>query len=564
MTSKPQHSRALASCLLALFVSLSAAPTRARKTSATKGQPAQKQSDAQKKPATQKKPESPKPQAGPSKPGSQKQTQAREVAPAARARQLEPSILIRWQGRPGVERYRLQLATDEAFTDIVFDQAVQGRQYVVKGLPPGNYFWRVAAAAAETSIDYSRPERVTMTATGASVEPSSVVLPADAAGWRTATGEVVRLAAAPLRTGQVFDFVGVGPDGRVFAVDGASGISLWTARFNPQPSAGAAAAGKQNELAPLVLTTAQKATDVVVASMGGVRALRGDTGREDWHAAVEGRVTGGVAADMDGDGSAEVVLVTEGPAKLYVLNGSSGRVIADQKLDGDAAGAPCAFASGGTRGVFLGMKKGRVELRGADGKLIAEGKLDGEVTTPPVTVTSGQMTFLAVGTDNGLWAFSVPDLKALGVIKAEDDQVRGSLAVADVDGDGAPEIVMVTKRGRVALVNTTDGNVRWSNEGAVDAASATFADVNADGVLDVIVPGGKDFALAFSGRDGSLVMKIEEGFKLAEAWKEGRTLRTLVVTPSPGGGLMLVGGDPAGVGLRAVELPKGAAKAASK
>jgi outer membrane protein assembly factor BamB len=565
MTSKPQHSLPPALCLLALFVSLAVLPTRAQKPATTKGRPAQKQSDAQKKAAAQKKPEAAKPQAGTSKPGTRQQTQAREVAPPAQAREIGPSILIRWQGRPGVERYRLQLATDEAFTDIVFDQAVQGRQYVVKGLPPGNYFWRVAAAAAETSAAYSRPERVTMAATGASVEPSSVVLPADAAGWRTATGEVVRLVPAPLRTGQVFDFVGVGADGRVFAVDGASGISLWTARFNPSPAAGAApASGKRNTLAPLVVTTAQKTTEVVVASQGGVRALRGDTGREDWHAAIEGRVTGGVAADMDGDGSAEVVLVTEDPSKLYVLNGSSGRVLADQKLDGDASGAPCAYASGGTRGVFLGMKKGRVELRGADGALAGEGKLEGEVTTAPVIVTSGQMTFLTVGTDNGLWAFTVPDLKALGVIKAEDDQVRGSLAVADVDGDGAPEIVMVTKRGRVALVNTTDGNVRWSNEGATDAASATFADVNADGVLDVLVPGGKDFALAFSGRDGSLVMKIEEGYKLAEAWKPDGTLRTLVVTPSPGGGLMLVGGDPAGVGLRAVELPKGVNKAASK
>lgn len=565
MISKPQHSRTYAPCLLALFVSLFATPTQAQKPTTTKGQPAPKQSDAQKKTATQKRPNTAKPRAGEAKTGSQQQTQAREVAPAAQAREIGPSILIRWQGRPGVERYRLQLATDEAFTDIVFDQAVQGRQYVVKGLPPGNYFWRVAAAAAETSAAYSRPERVTMTATGASVEPSSVVLPADTAGWRTATGEVVRLVPAPLRTGQVFDFVGVGADGRVFAVDGASGISLWTARFNPQPSAGASTmTDKRNALAPLVVTTAQKLIDVVAASQGGVRALRGDTGREDWRASLEGRITGGVAADLDGDGNAEVVLVTEDPSKLYVLNGSSGRIVAEQKLDGDASGAPCALVSGSTRGVLLGMKNGRVELRGADGKLVAEGKLEGEVTTPPVTVTTPQMTFLTVGTDNGLWAFSVPDLKALGVIKAEDDSVRGSLAVADLDGDGAPEIVMVTKRGRVAVVNTTDGNVRWSNEGAVDAASAAFADVNGDGVLDVLVPGGKDFALAFSGRDGSLVMKVEEGYKLAEAWKEGGTLRTLVVTPSPGGGLMLVGADPAGVGLRAVELPKGANKAASK
>ncbi|PYS85512.1 MAG: hypothetical protein DMF67_00750 [Acidobacteria bacterium] len=557
MIHKLRHSRLFNTCLLALLVSLSLLPASAQKPATQKKPAAQSQAGARKKPAEKQKPDAAKPQADASKPNAQQQPQSRE---------LPASILIRWQGRPGVERYRLQLARDEKFEDVVFDQAVEGRQYVVKGLPPGNYFWRVAAAAAETSTAYSPPERVTLSGSGERVEASSVFMPSDAAGWRTATGEVVRLVPAPLRTGQVFDFVGVGTDGRVFAVDGASGISLWIARFNATPAAAGVAGveGKSNSLAPLVLTAAQKPTEIVVATQNGVRALRGETGREDWRANVEGRITGGVAADMSGDGSTEVVLVTEDPAKFYVLNGSSGRILAEQKLDGSTSGAPYPFAAGGARGVFLGMKKGRVEFRGADGNLISEGKLDGEVTTPPVVVAHGQTPFLAVGTDNGLWAFSVPDLKPLGVIKAEDDAVRGTLAVADVDGDGAPEIAMVTKRGRVALINTTDGNVRWSNEGATDAASATFADVNSDGVLDVIVPGGKDFALAFSGRDGSLVMKVVEGGKQVEGQKAGAVLRSLVITPSAGGGLMLVGGDPAGVGLRAVELPKGAYKASSK
>ena len=187
-----------------------------------------------------------------------------------------------------------------------------------------------------------------------------------------------------------------------------------------------------------------------------------------------------------------------------------------------------------------------------------------EVTTPPLVVMHQQTPILVVGTDNGLWAMSVPELKVLGVIRADDDSVRGALAAADVDGDGAPEIAMVTKRGRVALVNTTDGNVRWSVEGATDAASATFADVNGDGVLDVIVAGGSDFALGFSGRDGSLVMKVKEGGRAGAAEKSNGSLRSLVVAPSLGGGGMLVGGDPARVGLRAVELPKGSVKTASK
>jgi hypothetical protein len=211
---------------------------------------------------------------------------------------------------------------------------------------------------------------------------------------------------------------------------------------------------------------------------------------------------------------------------------------------------------------LLSFKKGRVELRKADGSVAAEVKVDGEVTTAPLIVTRGEMPFVVVGTDNGLWAMSVPELKVLGVIKAEDDSVRGTLAAADVNGDGSTEIVMVTKRGRVALITTTDGNVLWYSEGATDAASATFADVNGDGVLDVIVPGGNSFALGFSGRDGSLVMKVEEGGRPVE--QKGSSLRSLVVAPSLSGNGMLVGGDPARMGLRAVELPKGAVGTASK
>jgi hypothetical protein len=176
----------------------------------------------------------------------------------------------------------------------------------------------------------------------------------------------------------------------------------------------------------------------------------------------------------------------------------------------------------------------------------------------------GSTPFMAVGSDNGLWAFSVPELKALGAIRADDDSVRGSLSAADVDGDGSSEIVMVTKRGRVALVSTLDGTVRWFVEGATEAASAAFADVNADGVLDVIVPGtGTTFAFGFSGRDGALVMRVEEGGKSAPE-REAGAPRSLVVAPALGGGGVLVGGDPARTGLRAVELPKGSVKTASK
>lgn len=487
-------------------------------------------------------------------------------APAGgpQATKLPPSILVRWQGKPGVNRYRLQLATDEKFEDIVFDQAVEGRQHVIKDLPPGNYFWRVAPAAVETSVaSYSRPEPVTVGGEQ-KVAESSVVMPADATGWRIATGEVVRLTPASLRPGGIWDFVGLGPDGRVFAVDGASGISLWTSRYNTA-AGGQAPEAKDVTFEPLVLGDPQRGASVIVATQGGVRALLGDTGREMWRAKLEGRAASGVASDVNGDGTPELIVVTEDPEMLYVVHPTSGRVLASQKLAGAVAGAPFAFSHGDKRGVLLGLKKdGRVEFRGGDGQLISESKLEGDVTTAPLVTMRGETPFMAVGSDNGLWAFSVPELRALGAIRADDDSVRGTLAAADVDGDGSSEIVMVTRRGRVALVSTADGNVRWFAEGADDAASAAFADLNADGVLDVIVPGrGTTFAMAFSGRDGSLVMRVEEGGKAGAASSAG-VPRSLVVAPSLGGGGLLVGGDTGRTGLRAVELPKGSVRTAAK
>lgn len=479
----------------------------------------------------------------PPQPGAQ-QPQAREVS---------SSILVRWQGTPGVNRYRLQLATDEQFRDIVYDQAVEGRHHIVRGLPSGEYFWRVAPAAAETSTFYTRPARVAVTTEGQTVaEAHDLIVPDEAAGWRTATGEVARVVPAKLRHGNVVDLVGVGADGRVFALDGVNGTLLWNARFNPTSGARAASAPT---FAPLVAEFGLGMNDVVVAYDSGVRSLRGDTGQEDWRAPLEGRPVSGAVANLDADPDPEVVVVTANPHRLYVLSHKSGAVKARAQLDAEAVGTPHVM-SGPTRGVALALANGQVEIRGGDGQLVRGEKIEGVLTTAPLVVSRGGTAVMVVGTDLGLAALSVPELKLLGRIVADDDAPRGTLAAADVDGDGAAEIIMVTRKGRVALVSTTDGNVRWHAEGATDASAATFADLNADGILDVIVPGGDAFALGFSGRDGSLLMRVEEGGRPGSA-KANAAPRALVVAPSPSGQGLLVGSDPARVGLRAVELPKG-------
>src|SRR5437016_14214164 len=51
---------------------------------------------------------------------------------------------LRWDPRPGVSRYRLQLALDVGFADIVFDRVVNGNERQITELAPGKYFWRIA------------------------------------------------------------------------------------------------------------------------------------------------------------------------------------------------------------------------------------------------------------------------------------------------------------------------------------------------------------------------------------------------------------------------------------
>src|SRR5437879_6204871 len=58
--------------------------------------------------------------------------------------QDQPAVHLRWGPRAGVSRYRLQLAADRNFHDIVFDRIIAGNDTEITDLTPGKYFWRIA------------------------------------------------------------------------------------------------------------------------------------------------------------------------------------------------------------------------------------------------------------------------------------------------------------------------------------------------------------------------------------------------------------------------------------
>jgi outer membrane protein assembly factor BamB len=490
------------------------------------------------------------------------------------SRQVAQSTIIRWKGQPGVNRYRLQLARDERFTDIVFDRAVTGREYTVTELPSGSYYWRVAPAAGETG-EYSKAAPVlvgggagnaTSNNTGAGTPPKTLT-PADSSGWRTATGNVAQPMAAHLRDASSFDLIGVNSDGMVYALDGSSGVALWTARYRPRAKRGEATGIGSGETAftPVIFSAGDKGlANVVVAFDGGVRALEGATGRELWRAAVPGKPTSGVSADFGGDDGAKIFIADNSPS-LSILSGNTGKVLAQTKLDGAVLGAPAAYAIKSERGVVIALEGGLLELRNVNGERANSIKLDTRITTPPFVITGSHGTMVLIGSESGLISLDGTDLRPLGRIATEDDAPRGVLTAADLDADGSPEVVMITRRGRTVAISTVNGKIKWYANGATDADAAAFADLDGDNVLDVLVAAGPAFALGLSGRDGSLIWKAEEDGARTPAGTAQATGRALVTAPVGSGSAAFVfGSDPARTGLRAVGLPKGAVRTANK
>ena len=65
---------------------------------------------------------------------------------------------LAWSKQNGVTKYRLQIASDENFSDVFFDGQVNGERYTVCRMPPGYYYWRVAPSDSSTG-QFIKPVR---------------------------------------------------------------------------------------------------------------------------------------------------------------------------------------------------------------------------------------------------------------------------------------------------------------------------------------------------------------------------------------------------------------------
>jgi outer membrane protein assembly factor BamB len=478
---------------------------------------------------------------------------------------------VRWGARPGVFRYRLQLARDREFNDIIFDRVVSGNEYEISDLIPAKYFWRVAALS-DKPLQFSSAGVIDVSPASQKPDPRTELIsprqpinartpnPAIANrvssgdGWRALIGEVSGPVLGHLRSASALDLVAVNNAGVVYALDADSGVALWTARpRSQQPSLPRPVAAP---IVPLLVKSRTGLDNVVVLANGTARALDGTTGRELWRAALPAPASSGSAS------GSELFIIDNSLQRLFLMDGGTGKLIAAFELPSRSFGAPVAFDHKGQRGVMIGFENGRIELRDVNGKTIRSGNAGSPATTRPLLVSGPRGGLVMLGTRSGLTAFDSEDLHALGRVALKDDTPTGTLAAADLDGDGVAEVIMLTEHGRVVAVNTSDGKILWESFSTNDAQSVTFADVDGDHVLDVLMAGGQTFALALSGRDGSVVWKEDAPAALVANHAASVAPRSVLAAPH-GSGILLIGIDPSRIGLRAVGFFRGTVRPVS-
>lgn len=183
----------------------------------------------------------------------------------------------------------------------------------------------------------------------------------------------------------------------------------------------------------------------------------------------------GATADIDGDGKLEIVFGTYyNDERVYALNSEDGSILWTHKSKSGPFDASIGIADFD--------KDGSLEVLAADS-------------------ATGDLFCLNGKTGTVKWQVKLPS------------GTDSPPSIADIDGDGHLEVVVGTmwtrdKKGRVCVISSKTRKIVWEAKvpGCVQSAPA-LADVNRDGVLDVIVTSwrGDHSVRAYSGKNGALL-----------------------------------------------------------
>jgi len=296
-----------------------------------------------------------------------------------------------------------------------------------------------------------------------------------------------------------------GPDGRVHAIDGTDGSSLWV--YYP--------GGSTDTIGDIAFGDfdGDSLSDVAIACWDDyVYTIDGQSGSQIWSAFIGSIfVTSVSTGDVNNDGYDDVAFANSylpGYSNLQgVLNGTDGSFIWSQTVlytventlmsDIDNDGALEAIYGVHTDG-DPGLAQFYVR-NGSTGSLEWSYTLGPDIgLNPDIFLFSDDVDEdgdldLIVGNEyvaNYIYAFDGDSSTPMWVSEELGGYPR-DMAFGDVIGDGYKNIIVATYD-RVQIVNATDGTKVWYYAVGGTIRGASCADFNNDGVLDVLCSGGAE------------------------------------------------------------------------
>lgn len=305
------------------------------------------------------------------------------------------------------------------------------------------------------------------------------------------------------------------PDNFVWAIHGQTGRPLWTHVLSGEAT---------TYLSDVTLADVAGDTrrEVVVAPyFDRLIGLAPADGARTWSADIGSYAATAAAVDLDGDGIDEVV-EGAGDFTLTARDGQTGAVRWSRDL-GAPVTALARVEDGGAGDVIAGSLSAVRRVRGADGSVTWSRPLEGMVTRVAVIERSGGNDLVAVGSQlrrvdrgvgNAMTAGGLTVLDAATGTTKWHVRLAGTpwdLAVGDVNDDGAADLVTGSPQAQQGLM-VFDG-------ARIDTAPVPLWQTSADaGISGVAITGGT----VISVRPASETVVAQAGDTGAELWS--RTL----------------------------------------
>jgi outer membrane protein assembly factor BamB/predicted Ser/Thr protein kinase len=269
---------------------------------------------------------------------------------------------------------------------------------------------------------------------------------------------------------------------------------------------------------PTLLPRADGGADLLVIDRAALRRFAGRDAAQLAEVEIPPSYSTPTVADLDGDGHDEVVVLpwAAGPLELRALDDLARRASFDLPDGGWARPVAADLDADARPELVLGLHDGlALALDLAAGRLRERWRRDlgGRILNPPTVAdldADGRPELLATahaGERQDLVLLAGDDGRELWRRPGEGGRL-GAPQLHDLDGDGAPEILVATHDRGVAALDLA-GAVRWRFLPAPAApaqppvsAPPALADLDADGVPELLVPLRDGVLFALDVRDG--------------------------------------------------------------